>query len=237
MKKVSTKDICLEENLYTRRQGNIDVEDKFFAELDAKASKALTGIITLGVNKITPEERKDFARFVNTLHFRHPDFIKEMREYNETCRQRGVEWADKVYLQTGEDIRHSFKKEKYDDSPAVMQYHADDGLETTLNAHWDLLSNNSSFELLTGDFPLQLEHISGPPTHGLCLPEKFLLLLPLNPRDILLISNEATVLKKIKSMPMRELVKRVNLKTVKQSRNIIISRSRSSEGFILKHAG
>ena len=237
LKKVSTKDICSEKNLYTKRRGNVDVEKKFLADLDDKASKALSALIKLGPDRIAADEKKNFARFINTLHFRHPDFVNEMREYSETRRQRGLEWAEKVYVQSGEDIRHLFKKEKYDDSPAVMEYHADDGLEIILNAHWELLFNNSPFEFLTSDFPLRLVQISGSVTHGLCLPEKFLLSLPLNPHNILLISNVATRLRNIKTMPMEDLVKKANLATVKQSYNIVISSTLSLENFILKHAG
>jgi hypothetical protein len=235
LKKAATKDICLEKDLYTRRKGNVDVEDKFLATLDGRASGALAVLIQQGATNISEEAKKDIARFVNTLHRRHPDFINEMREFNERCRIQGQKIAEKNYAETGEDHRHLFEKEKFDDSPAVMEYHADACLDDIMNADWEVVNNDSSFEFLTSDFPLQLEHIAGPPTHGITLPEKFLLLLPLTPSKILIISNAPHVIKRIKSMQIREFAKKVNFVTLKQSRNMIISSTLSSEAFILKH--
>ena len=51
---VSSKDICFEKNLYTRREGRVDVETIFFGEIDGNASQALRTLNESAIGKLTP---------------------------------------------------------------------------------------------------------------------------------------------------------------------------------------
>ncbi|WP_339922679.1 DUF4238 domain-containing protein [uncultured Cyclobacterium sp.] len=232
---VSSKDICFEKNLYTRREGRVDVETIFFGEIDGNASRALRTLNKSGIGNFPPKEKGYFSRFISTLHSRSPEFIQEIRNFNEQGRLRGEKWAEKVFSETGEDIRGKFKKEIYCDSPAVMAYHSGGkDYEIILNSHWEIIENSSNKDFITCDFPLQIIALDGSDTFGYELPREFIMTLPISPLKILLITSNKNMVKRFVGN-LKGFVVRINKETIDSANDLVIAKDKEAEKFIKKN--
>lgn len=231
---VSSKDICFKKNLYTRRNSVVDVETVFFEKIDGNASQACRTINEKGLNMLSSAEKEYLAVFINTLHSRSPELINEMRVYNEQRRQDGEKWAELKFNETGEDIRDNFKKEKYCDSPALLEYFSKGKDYLTLfRARWHIFENTSQNNFITCDFPLHIIRVGGPNKHGIELPDEFIMTLPLSPSKLLIITNKESLLETF--IGMDDFVIKVNQVTIGSARELIISKDKRPEKFVLEN--
>ncbi len=231
---VSSKDICFETNLYTKRGGRVEVEINFFGRVDGNASKVLKVLLEQGINSLDQPSKEAFALFVNTLHGRNPEFLTMVRDFNERMRKKGENVANKIYEEGGEDTRKTFAKPDFCDSPFLIEYDAKGkDFDTIVNAHWEIFENNTDRDFITSDFPLSLFPLGGPDKHGVELPDEFLLALPLSPRKLLLVADNENKIELFTQNP-RKFVAMMNDFAIARAANIIISNHRTPDEYIMK---
>jgi hypothetical protein len=231
---VLSKDICFDKNLYTKSRGRLDVETDFLSQVDGNAAIVMKKIIENGIDSLDINDREQFAIFINTLHPRSPEFVKDFRDFNEVKRIEGAKWAEKVFQENGEDLRAGFVKQIYDDTPFLIELNAkDENYETILNSNWEIVSNATKNDFLTSDFPLVIFDYSINKFLGSKLPEKFLMILPISPEKLFTVSNEKYRVSSITSN-LKDFITKTNDVIINSAKKIIISRDKSAEYFIKK---
>lgn len=243
-KYVSIADVGHEKNLYTSTNGDKSVESDFFGVIDSDASNVHKKILGNNELNLDTKEKESFTHFINTLHIRSPGLINSIKDFNESSRILGLDFAKRHLKETGEDLRKNYEKRKYDDTPKLVSIFStiggqtamsrsyEDDFNKVMSSKWMILKNTSVYNLITCDSPLEIIQFSTGNSWLTELPNIFGMILPLSPNRCLIISNNDNFLKNLKLVPQKELIKRINISTILRANNQILTQENSLNNFI-----
>ncbi len=243
----SVADVGLEKNLYTSRGGDKSVETEFFRKIDGNASAVIKKILENKKRQFGEEDKISLIHFVNTFHIRSPEFLNSMKDFNGSMRKRGEIIAEKKSNEIDVDNSKVFKKEQYDDSPKIMQIYSTIGEGTAMSelyendfnklmtAEWMIYENNSNYDFITSDFPLQVINLSNENSLGIEIPSLFGMILPLSPKLCLIISNVKDFITKINTIKQIVFVKQTNISTIQNANIQIFAKQDTIKKFIKKN--
>jgi len=190
------------------------IETQFMAKIDDAAAPILKKLLSGGLPKLTGPERSDFTRFVLSIRVRHPGAVQLSKEEGERTLTAELERDPDEYLTIkGDNHPPTLKGFLEQGAPA---YVPNFGLslipevitnpkvgERVYQAPWSTFDvRHPSVDLLTCDRPCMLE--------GTALEGRFAIALPLGPRMLLVISNDATTTARLHRMHHSALVKLIN---------------------------
>lgn len=230
---VSSRDICFEKNLYTRREGNVEIESEFFSEIDAKAAQSIKVALDQGISGLEVSHREHIAHFIDTLQPRSPELLNPIKAFGEEKRQEYQSWERMKFDDKGESHRETTLKDKFCDTPYLLKLHSKgEDYERILNSHWFIFDNTTNKDFLTCDSPHLIFSLKGP-DRIFKLPDEYLMTLPLTPKKILIISSLKSAIRSHIGNA-KEFIVNNNEGIIKSANNIIIANNKEAERFIFR---
>ncbi len=210
------------------------LESRFFHNTDQLASDALDRLYS-GNTKWTPELRSAWSRFVLNFRVRHPDPMREMRDYIRATWNRSDDYYEAEYA-----------KIRRPDSPATLtEFMASLGPEegqkiqlrllmSTLDnerigqrineMQWDVLDlSKANYPLLTSDWPSDLPLARG------------VLSLPIGPHLLFVGAVDTKTLRDMRSVSRNRIVAATNKFVTAKARRYVYARDESQTSFIDKY--
>jgi hypothetical protein len=203
-------------------------EDKFLAQVDDLASRALQEILAGRLDGLNLKLRSAWSRFCYTLLFRHPDPILEMREEieriwdvrrapqaeYETIRKPGDPLTSEEYLANISAEVHVNLLQGALDNPKL-------GVRIN-NMRWCVYDLSNWRRLLTSDWPVDLSLGAS----------RAAITLPLSPTRLFVATDDIAVLREIQRSDPQKVISDVNKYVVSHARRYVFSEDTSQEVFI-----
>lgn len=209
---------CFQMDLLTTRSrlGHSDQLEQYFAQIDSKGISARDALIKDGPNRLTEEQRCDFARLLMSLVVRQSENVRKSKGAAQLVRQELDSDAALIDALRQQNVSLSPSRlmeieaeAPFDDQAfvGVMQKIADDDRvgHNLINANWETVDvDKDDGSLVLGDKPF-IRH--GNIRKG---KEAWLCALPLSPGCLFVASNRDDVMTKTLKLSRRRLVKYVN---------------------------
>lgn len=218
-----------ERDLYTYRdvptEKRTAIETDFMTpKIDTPASIILQKMTDRGSLELTDDEKETFARFILSLRLRHPDAIAKIREQGheqlraEAIREGSSQPIDPALIHNFGlfIVPHAIADPKIVDRICTMPW-------------WVVDVRHANTDLIISDRPCLLE---GNAMEGNCL-----LVLPLNPITLLVISNDPTKVEKLYSINISDLVSQINFASVYYASERVYTTGRQHAPLIEKLLG
>ncbi|WP_108422842.1 DUF4238 domain-containing protein [Flagellimonas amoyensis] len=201
---VSTKDICVQKNLYTIPSEMIEAKyalEKHYAEnVDGEYSKIYNLLIDKSVLEVSPEQKVQVLYVCLSLYFRTPRILNLQKDFNKKIFERAAMLADndgEVKLTFGEEETISFHindidkvRKGYDEKARIkflIQHLEQWGdfvrfkYDCTINV---IEIKDSDAPIITCDNPISIRHFETNQFNGLYDP-KAVITMPLDSRRYL----------------------------------------------------
>lgn len=248
------KSICCEEGLYAlsgQTDRGIDYfEEHHLKQVDDKAAKVVSHILTRGISSLTAEQRKQFAQFLISLLWRHDTMVKAAKDEGQKVIEKlsknllpeiRLGLADNIeYLKSNIHMEMIAARTAPSENADVNRYGLSNyevDAEALLGIHWWVEDfSGVNYKLLTSDHPFISYLVSGVNA----VPQKFVdialddrrvMSLPLSPTCCFFASKSKNNYRFSKS----ELVKHRNMITVKDAKKYVYSSDLSQKKFVEKH--
>ena len=209
-------------------------ESVFLRDVDTAASLLIDRIIGGQAHALDAQEKSHWARFLMTLHFRHPDVVEELRADNLTLWKHHELFTRESYAlarrSTDPDNFDEFLALAGPDALAMVQIDlltaAMDNPEIgrrIVGMAWDIIdTSQASSSLLTSDWPIDLGMGDDPP----------IVALPLGPNCIFVASDDPAYLVALREGDLDALVLAMNTHVVGRAQRYVFSSDESQEAFI-----
>lgn len=243
-KRQGPRSFCLKIDLLTLKAhglGRDAVERVIFGNVDAKGAVARDIILNVGPDRLSLDQRCDFARLLLSLDARRPATVNTLRidgtkhlvheldhdpELISVLRKNGIAEAPSAYVENQIGLhledRAMLQIQKLVDNPEVGR--------RLINAFWHLRRlGEADGTLLLADRPLIRIHSFDRPGAAW--------VLPLTPKAAFIACNSAENLRRLTRLSAERFVKEVNRSSVGQADRFVFSIDRSHERFLAKHLG
>lgn len=201
------------------------VETQFMRHIDDAAAPVLRKLLAGGLPNLTSKERSDFTWFILSLRVRHPDAISLSKNEGERTLTVELERDPDQYLAArGSADPETLKDFLEQNAPHVMPNFGlslvpkvimnKEAGERVFAMPWSTFDvRRSNLDLLTSDRPCILE---GDALAGPCV-----IALPLSPRMVLVVSNQASTIDHLHRRRQPDLVKLINRGVVRYAKKYV----------------
>ena len=226
-------------SLKAHHRGRDAIEKLFFGEIDTKGAAARDMLLGHEPEKLSGEQRCDFARLLLSLEARRPIIVERLRTEGSTHLRNELD-ADT-------EIRTAFVEHGISDTPASyvenqlgssLEDHALSVIQKLvdnpkvggrlINAQWQVkLLGPDDGSLILSDRPLIR-------VHGYDRPGATWV-LPLTPRAAFIACNDPSNMRKLTDLSGQRFVKAVNTSSAAQAERFVFCTDRSHEHWLKKH--
>ena len=229
-KRLGLNSFCNQLDLLTLKAHNLGrdvIERLFFGEIDTKGAAARDILLEHGPNRLTGDQRCDFARLLFSLEARRPIMIERLRT------EGAMRLANE--LDADLEIRTAMAEYAIDDTPSSyvenqLGWSLEDRALTNvqrlvdnpkvggrlINAHWDLKAlGGGDDSLVLSDRPLIR-------IHGYDRPGATWL-LPLTPRIMFIAANHRANLDRLRRVTAQRFAKLTNISSANQAERFVFS--------------
>lgn len=217
------------------------LETKFMARIDDVAAPILDKLLAGGLPNLTGAERSDFTRFVLSLRARHPGAVTLSKSEGERALSYELDRDPEQYLAIkGDEPASNLREFLEQNAPHVAPNfglsmlpkvitHPEVG-QRVYSMPWSTFNvSRANTDLLTSDRPCVLE---GNAVDGRCV-----IVLPLNPAMVVIISNDATLTLRLRRLTHTGLVKLVNRAVVSHAHKYVYGTGRQHLSLVEKLLG
>jgi hypothetical protein len=233
---------CFQLDLLTlkdRRLGRDAIEKNFFGEVDTKGAEARDILLRDGPDKLSVDQRCDFARLLLSLEARRKNIVKKIREEAPVFFRKELD-AD-------QEIRKEMEKQGIYENPSKyveceLNWSLEDNSLTVIpglvenpkigikliNAFWHVVRlGQYDGSLILADRPLSRFHGYDHP--------RALWVLPLTSKEAFVATNHRENLEHVKRVTPQRFTKEINLESVKLAERFVFCTDTNLESFIAKH--
>jgi len=217
------------------------VEKKFMRRVDDSAAPIIHKLLKSGFRDVSARERYDLTIFVLSLRARHPDAVALSRSEGEKKLNAELDRNPDQYLAVkGSEPAETLREFVELTLPHVVPNFGmslipkvianTEVARRVFGMEWSLLdSRKATFDLLTSDRACILE---GDAVEGQCI-----IVLPLAPRKLLVISNDIGRAERLSRLRSNDLVKMVNRAVVTYARKYVYGTGGHHRQFVEKYLG
>jgi hypothetical protein len=239
-KRVSPRGIGREDHLYSV-QGmppgqQAYIETHFFSPVDSKGAVAHQVLLAGGLNRLTPQQREDWTRFMMSMQNRNPFALQELRRLAEQVLRKNLDVNDSEYDAVRKDgdpatlwdwtmkhqphvIEEAYKRML----PGIID-HKGVG-QHMMNMFWATIDvSGSAHSLLTCDRPIFW-------TQGLKAPDT-VLLFPLSPTVLFAATNGAGRMRGAMRAPPKQHVRVINDQIARLAVEFVIGKDDRQLSFV-----